>query len=190
MRARSCLAGSLCWLFVASLPVCAQSANYHVELFSGEHHFPDSGIRLLNDGPKVIEAFSVQLTCHGAWVAGTAGDVIDAGAEIIENPDGNGRGLSPGGFWYVAPSQKCRDAREDEQPSVTAIIYADGTYDGSLTAVRLLKAQRDGIIAAVNYWAERLAKENPDGSTLNDLLSDAKERGGRGQGGCEQISPR
>jgi hypothetical protein len=63
-----------------------------------------------------------------------------------------------------------------EAATVNAVLFADGTFTGRQGSMRALKARRDGISASVNFWVERLARENPDGSTLNAIADEATGR--------------
>ena len=37
-------------------------------------------------------------------------------------------------------------------------------------------AKRDGVAAALKYWAEKFAGETPDGSTLHTIRAEAERR--------------
>jgi hypothetical protein len=64
----------------------------------------------------------------------------------------------------------------DCQTQVTAVLFSDGSFEGDDAGVRGLKARRDGLAAAAHYWADRISREKPDGSTLEALHDEAKER--------------
>ena len=66
--------------------------------------------------------------------------------------------------------------RGDCQNRINAVLFSDGSFEGDDAAVRSLKAGRDGLAAAVRYWADRIDREKPDGSTLNALLAEVRER--------------
>jgi hypothetical protein len=66
--------------------------------------------------------------------------------------------------------------RGDCQNRITAVLFSDGSFEGDDAAMRSVKAGRDGLAAAVHYWADRISQEKPDGSTLYAMLAEVKER--------------
>jgi hypothetical protein len=57
------------------------------------------------------------------------------------------------------------------------VIFTDGSFEGKDAAVRGLKALGDGQVADINYWANGIKREKPDGSTLGLLLNEIKQSG-------------
>jgi hypothetical protein len=146
-------------LIVGYLPLAAQSSSYHLE-------FESQGLVLVNDSEKVIEAYMVREACDK--FAGFTARILYVGTH--------------GGRSAVIKSGERRNlgiSRPDDQSCdqlVDAVIFADGSFEGKEAAVRSLKAHSDGIAASVNYWVDRISRENPDGSTLASLLDEIKRR--------------
>jgi hypothetical protein len=81
-----------------------------------------------------------------------------------------GRRFVSGTAIFSGPeTQKC-DAQVD------AAIFADGSYAGDEAQIRALEAHRDGIEAAVAYWANRLDPEDATERNLNSILAEARLR--------------
>jgi hypothetical protein len=60
---------------------------------------------------------------------------------------------------------------------VDGVIYADGTFEGDEKVVQGVQARRDGIVAAVQYWEDRMHRPNQNQTTsqlLEELENDAK----------------
>jgi hypothetical protein len=113
------------------------------------------------------------------------------GGSGISNPGGTkdpSMSLSPGGTWYAGLRYRCAAEKDNVPATVDAVIYVDGTFDGDPATVRLLKATRDGIITAINNWAERVSREDPDRSNLSALLSDARHYEDRDRAGLRRYS--
>jgi hypothetical protein len=164
------------------LPLVAQSSSYHLEFDDfklGQH------VILVNDSEKPIEAFTASQVCrtaHGRSGAYPSQDILfhpskgysdDPQAADRSGPTRSGV-LDAGARWrtflFATPEMG------DCQDRITAVLFSDGSFEGEDAEVRSLKAGRDGLAAAVHYWADRISREKPDGSTLNALLAEIRER--------------
>jgi hypothetical protein len=162
------------------LPVAAQSASYHLEF---EDNAGSKQVILVNDSERPIEAFAASQLCQGATgVSGSGGirDIlfypskdIDMQAADRSGPPRSGV-LDKGARWSTLLAMM--PERGDCQNRITAVFFSDGSFEGDDAAVRSLKAGRDGLAAGVHYWADRISREKPDGSTLNALLAELRER--------------
>ena len=103
------------------------------------------------------------------WPSGRASGIRDADGTW---PSRSGV-LETGARWnmnlWISPQNG------DCQAQINAVLFSDGGFEGEDAAVRGLKAHRDGLAAAVNYWAARISREKPDGSTLDALLYELKQ---------------
>lgn len=193
-------------LTAGCLPLVSQSPNYHVALegnppcaestnnepqTTDSHLCPEGAdplgcpslvkrrkcqspsLALVNDSDKSIEAFAASERCIPGKVAqAELQDVLIDGATGME-PDGEGvlpSSLAPGARWLMFGV-----AYECDQ-KIDAVLFTDGSFEGSDDGLRALKARRDGVATSVNYWAYKLRQERPDGSTLGTLMSNAKDR--------------
>jgi hypothetical protein len=164
-------------------PLAAQSSSYHLEF---DDRIPGhQPVILVNDSEKSIEAYGASQLCFKAkvytGVPNESRDVLDnpfnGAASGVRAPDGRGpaRGgvLETGARWRTnmatRPDWDCRT-------QVNAVLFSDGSFEGEDTAVRGLKARRDGLAAAIHYWADRISREKPDGSTLDALHDELKKR--------------
>jgi len=164
------------------LPLAARSSSYHLE-FDGR--IPGSQqVILVNDSEKSIEAYGASQLCFKPkQYVGHPDDSKD----ILDHPfkgatsdmraaDGSGPARSgvieTGGRWRTAmatlPDYDCRT-------QVNAVLFSDGSFEGGNAGVRGLKARRDGLAAAIHYWADRISREKPDGSTLDALHDELKK---------------
>jgi hypothetical protein len=151
------------------LPVAAQSFSYHLEF---EDNAGSKQVILVNDSEKPIEAFSASQRCqkaHGWSGSGGIRDILfypskDIDSGVLDT------GARRSTFLAMMPE------RGDCQNRITAVFFSDGSFEGDDAAVRSLKAGRDGLAAGVHYWADRISREKPDGSTLNSLLPDVRGR--------------
>ena len=162
----------ICW------PVSAQISGYHAEL--AEHPAGHPFVVLVNDSEKSIEALAVSQQCKTGGLSAIV-DVLHSPRNLtgIESAR-NGRPtrasvLEPGARWVTVEIIQDRRAVCDAA-KVNAVLFTDGTFAGRPGSMRALKARRDGISASVNFWVERLARGNPDGSTLNTLADEAVGR--------------
>lgn len=164
----------LCLLSVARLD--AQARGYHMELSDGT----GGAIILVNDSEKVIEAFLYKGLCgtthrsfnyDALWAPGERGwDARDpSGRPIRPQPD------------TVAPGQQM-DANEliqkpsvgcSERGDIDAVIYSDGTFDGSEEGVRSMQVWRDGLANELQYWFARLQSKPSD---IYAIANEAKQR--------------
>ena len=163
----------VCW------PAAAQTSGYHTEL--EEHPAGHPFVVLVNDSEKSIEALTVSQQCKTGGLSAIV-DSLHSPKNLtgIESA-GSGRPtranvLEPGARWVTSveiiqdSNASCGAAR------VNAVLFTDGTFAGRQGSIRALKGRRDGISASVNFWVERLAQENPDGSNLKGLADEATGR--------------
>lgn len=167
------------------LPLAAQSSSYHLE-------FEDRGpghqdVFLVNDSEKPIEAFGISQRCYKPGTEERVGGGGHASRDILDfflgassdmrsadgSPERRG-GLETGGRWRTGLAILAENG--DCQAQINAVLFSDGSFEGEDTAVRGLKARRDGLAAAVNYWADQVSREKPDGSTLDALQAELKQR--------------
>ncbi len=161
------------------LPVAAQSSSYHLEF---EDNAGSKQVILVNDSEKPIEAFVASQRCQKATGGnGSVRDILFYPSKDIDDMQAADRSGPPrsgvvdtGARWstflVMLPE------RGDCQNRITAVFFSDGSFEGDDAAVRNLKAGRDGLAAGVHYWAHRISREKPDGSTLNSLLAEVRER--------------
>jgi hypothetical protein len=171
-------------IIVGWLPLVAQSSSYHLEF---DDIIPgDKSGCLVNDSEKPIEAFAASQRCQrpdGRSGGGTHGsrDILDSGrgpTSDMLSADASGPPLSgvieTGARWRTGISVIPENG--DCQTQVNAVLFSDGSFEGEDAAVRGLKAHRDGLAASANYWADRVSREKPDGSTLDALHAALKQR--------------
>lgn len=164
-----CLPAILAWL-----PLTAQTSLYHL-VSDGRR------VTLVNDSKKSIEAYGAFQRCRrekgkSNWSYDSK-DILQGFMNVHgargARPARTGM-IEPGGRWdtslFVSPPDGVCDSQ------VGAVLFADGSFEGTDTAVRALKAQRDGIATGVNYWADRISQEEPDASTLSSLFKEMKQR--------------
>ena len=165
-------------------PPCAESTTNEPQTEDSDHgdplsrppsrkhrKCPSTRLYLVNDSDKSIEAFAASEWCIHGTVAQLVDILID-GPNGME-PDGEGvlpSSLEPGARWLMFGVVPECDQK------IEAVLFTDGSFEGSDDGLRALKARRDGVATSVNYWAYRLRQENPDGSTLGTLMNDAKDR--------------
>jgi hypothetical protein len=171
-----CLPAILGWL-----PLTAQTSSYH--LVSDDRATGSSKVTLVNDSEKAIDAYGAFQRCRSRRKIGASNWSYDS-KDILQgfiNVHGARGGrpprtgmIEPGGRWdtslFVSPPNGVCDSQ------IGAVLFTDGSFEGTDTAVRALKAQRDGMAASVNYWADRISRENPDGSTLGSFLDEIRRR--------------
>jgi hypothetical protein len=160
-------------------PLFAQSNNYHVELSDGTSGM----IVFTNDSKKSIEAFQISAKCGDHIGSNPTYDALDGSGTHIgfRGPDGSlvdrnvviGPGINMP--WDILPQQLSNCAWEAD---ADAVIYTDGTYEGSDESMRRLEAKRDGIVAGVSYWAERLNRVSPTQEELERILTEANRQRG------------
>jgi hypothetical protein len=162
----------------------AQSSSYHLE--SDDSMPGRQQAILVNDSQKSIEAYGASQLCFKpkqyTGLPNDSQDILDSpskGATMssLRAADGNGPPrsgvLDPGARWrtnmVTLPEWDCRT-------QVNAVLFSDGSFEGEDAGVRGLKARRDGLAAAIHYWADRISQEKPDGSTLDALHDELKKR--------------
>jgi hypothetical protein len=165
------------------MPLAAQSSSYHLE--SDDRAPGRQPLLLVNDSEKSIEAYGASQLC---FKPKTYTGVPDDSRDILDHPfggvtsdmraaDGNGPPrsgvLETGARWRT---QMATQPEWDCRTQVNAVLFSDGSFEGEDAAVRGLKARRDGLAAAINYWADRVRREQPDGSTLDALHDELKKR--------------
>jgi hypothetical protein len=183
------LAVILSLAMLGSLPLAAQSPSYHLE--TDDRMSGWQQVILVNDSEKPIEAYAAYQQCqaqpkpHSTYLGGST----LASEDILSDPHLNGISvhlraadgslarhgvLEKGDRWMtflvVTPE------KGDCQNKITAVLFSDGSFEGEDAAVRGIKASRDGWAAGVHYWADRIGREKPDGSTLAALLAEVKQR--------------
>jgi len=180
LRARAVL---FCSLFIGWLPLAAQSSSYHLEL--DDSKAGPKPVIFVSDSEKSLDAFAASQQCpqdpngnssaaYGShdildspFLRGVSSDMRCADRRLARGPV-----LKTGECWgtalFVSPQ------KGDCQNEVTAVIFSDGSVEGEDAAVRGLKAHRDGLAAGVHYWAGRIGREKPDGSTLLALFNDVE----------------
>jgi hypothetical protein len=161
--------------------LAAQSSSYHLEFDDRILRLPHQLLTLVNDSEKPIEAFESSQRCHkGRFYSGNddSFDILDHLQGDIQATDGSvpprSRVLETGERWrtVVAFSPENRACHIQ----VKAVLFSDGSFDGEDAAVQGLKAQRDGLAAGIHYWADKIRREKPDGSTLDVLLAEVRQR--------------
>lgn len=173
-----CLPVILGWL-----PLAAQSSSYHLE-FDGSIPGHQS-VFLVNDSEKSIEAYGASQLCfkpkqyvgHPDDSRDVLDDPFKGARSDMRAADGSGPprsgALDTGARWRTSmatlPDWDCRT-------QVNAVLFSDGSFEGEDAGVRGLKAKRDGLAAAAYYWADRISREKPDGSTLDALHDELKKR--------------
>ena len=160
---------------ICSSPLGAQRAAYHMEYDQA----PNGFIRmiLVNDSNKTIEAFhATDRCCHGG--SEQSADTLDFPADStasMSGPDGRlaRQGVvEPGGRWTSFLSESTpTETNCDVQ--IDAVLFGDGTYDGSEVAVEELKARRDGIAAGLHLWVAKLSTKDAVGPTAETLRAEA-----------------
>ena len=166
------------------LPLAAQSFSYHLEF--DDRILGSQQVILVNDSEKSIEAFGASQRCHKA----RGGSGNDSTRDVLDNPSINGVssdmqaavGSGPPRSGVLETGARWRTAiaifpeNGDCQNQITAVFFSDGSFEGEDAGVRGLKAHRDGLAAGIHYWADRISREKPDGSTLNALQAEIKQR--------------
>jgi hypothetical protein len=188
--------GVILSLAMLGLPLTAQSSSNHLESSSYHLETDDrmSGwqqVFLVNDSEKPIEAYAAYQHCQAPPKPHSTllGSSALASEDILSDPHLNGisvhlrtadGGLAPHGVlekgerWITFLANI--PERGDCQNKITAVLFSDGSFEGEDAAVRGIKASRDGWAAGVHYWADRIGREKPDGSTLAALLAEVKQR--------------
>jgi hypothetical protein len=135
---------------------------------------------LVNDSEKPIEAFAASQRCQDGSASGGVRDIlfypskdIDMQAADRSGPPRSGV-LDTGARWSTLLVMF--PERGDCQNRITAVFFSDGSFEGDDAPARSLKAGRDGLAAGVHYWADRISREKPDGSTLNALVAEVRAR--------------
>lgn len=152
MRSRV-LVEAIVLLIGAPVLSCAQEVGYRIDLYRD----PAGAVRMrfVNDSLKDIDAYHALIRCDRS-TRETDGDVLGGpytGVDTIR---------ASGGRWDAGPS-----IQEDGHvcdPTVDAVIYSDGSFDGPLQIVRRIHAAREGGLAAIQFWAELLAKPREAGA--------------------------
>jgi hypothetical protein len=164
-------------VILGSLPVAAQSSSYHLEF---EDNAGSKQVILVNDSEKPIEAFAASQRCQDGSASGGVRDIlfypskdIDMQAADRSGPPRSGV-LDTGARWSTLLVMF--PERGDCQNRITAVFFSDGSFEGDDAPARSLKAGRDGLAAGVHYWADRISREKPDGSMLNALVAEVRER--------------
>ncbi len=160
---------------ICSSRLGAQTPAYHSEYDEA----PNGFIRmvLVNDSDKTIEAFHATERCSQGGSEQSA-DTLDFPVDSIASisgPDGRfaRRGVvEPGGRWTSSLFESTPTATNCDV-QIEAVLFGDGTYDGSDAAVEELKARRDGIAAGVQLWVEKLSTNDGVAPTEETLHAEA-----------------
>jgi hypothetical protein len=178
-RLRAAGSALLLVLVAPARHLASQGLTYHMEL--SNQPAGHSRVILVNDSAMRIEAYHASQRCR---VAGgfASGDVLDTPAvrSSIHGASGkrsSGDSVEPGGRWETAMfvmTATSRDGVERCEAHIDAVIFDDGSYEGSELWVQGLKARRDGIAARVSSWSEELQREHPEDVRLEALLAEAK----------------
>lgn len=184
--------------FVAGFSVSAQNSNYHLKVAS-DPPFPSGWVSLVNDSDRVIEAANTRYRCpdweplsslswsgddfltslepedliEGADGTSTHGSIYGADGKLLPT-----KGVEPGGRvgLGVVPRAGINKGGQECEVKVDFVIYSDGTFEGNESAVRVVKAGRDGIVAGVRYWAQVLNGMRSAGSNSDFLVEKARNR--------------
>jgi hypothetical protein len=181
------------WLLtvLTGLSVYAQSPNYHLEFSDGPMKLPKDyprtrWVSLVNDSSKQIEAYdSLELSPDGGFCAETSEDFLTypypapmANVFGADGKESRGRGVEQGGRWDLGYLGIDRHGKECELKAV-AVVFVDGSYEGDEVMVRGLKAHRDGVAAALNYWSQEMVGKEPNKANLADLVDHTENRSGK-----------
>jgi hypothetical protein len=138
-------------------------------------------VSLVNDSSKQIEAYdSLELSPDGGFCAETSEDFLTYPAPMAnvfgaDGKESRGRGVEQGGRWDLGYLGIDPHGKECE-PKAVAVIFVDGSYEGDEVMVRGLKAHRDGVAAALNYWSQEMVGKEPNKANLADLLDHTGNR--------------
>ncbi len=95
----------------------------------------------------------------------------------------DGRPVGPPQPDVIGPGQRMQSSANIPQssgcvwhPEVDAVIYSDGSYDGSNDGVRSLQVWRDGLADELEYWSTKLHQPNANPSDPYAITSEAQRR--------------
>ena len=154
----------LCLLPGATL-ASAQARGYHIEL-TGRN----TGIILVNDSHKTIEAFHVKAECGRStgmestydallWPGDKTPLFFVNGLQIQPQSDViPPRGRMTWSFLLTPQPDACT-----WQAHIDAVIFSDGTYSGSRKVVQFMQAWREGFATSLRYWTDRMRAPGADG---------------------------
>jgi len=163
-------------LLLSALPAAAQL--YHL----GSDELPNGMLRLflVNDSDKPIEAFRWVDHCvladgKSTSASGGGGDSLLYPPEstLIQTYDGRksptGR-LERDGKWMIG-------AENDSgcESKIVAVIFSDGSHDGSEDAIKEIVALRKGREDRDRFWLDRLKREQAEGWSVERIRSDAEQ---------------
>jgi hypothetical protein len=172
-------------LFLSGLPLASQTSSFHLEPSAGSLGFET--LALVNDSeePVSIEAYHLVQRCEGGGYWGSTDFFMNRRAASTmparqaggtQWPDAIeiiAKGRFQTGIEFVA-LKNAKGVVEKCERQMDAVLFTDGTHEGSEEAVRTLKAHRDGISDRVNYWENRLRPENRDGSGIDAMHGEAE----------------
>lgn len=174
----------LCLLSVAT-KLAAQARGYHMELTDGTTGY----VILVNDSSKTIEAFHLSATCEsGGRLGGSTSLDYDKlwtwGSWAAGARDQNGRSIGSPQPDVIAPGRRMQTLTKLlPQPSgclwhadIDAVIYSDGTYEGSNDGVLSLQAWRDGFADELQFWSTRLHQQDSKPFDPYAVPGEAKRR--------------
>ena len=165
-------------MFFACKPLDAQDRHYRLELTDGT----SGHVALVNEAHKPIEAFHFSGSC-GAGGSESTYDSLDypGGANsrhAVKGPNGrtisqaavlDSSGSIPTAIFLPAQPSGCA-----WQADIDAVVYADGSYEGVENSVKRLQVRRDGMAAAVNYWADRFDRESTEALKFASTIADTE----------------
>ncbi len=181
MRSRSFHCFTVCLLALCGgVSISAQHRGYHMQLSNGTSGW----VAIINDSQRPIEAFHFAGQCGNGAESFTY-DALDGPGSVMSHPPVDGHDLSqsvivkPGERMYSHVNLLPQPSGCVWQGDIDAVIFADGTYEGDETTARNMQAHRDGIAAALRYWAGQFrqpAGDIPDLAAIvlkAEALSDA-----------------
>lgn len=175
--------GILC--LCGSARLSGQTRSYHMELSDGTSGY----VILVNDSSKTIEAFRFRATCETngriggstsadydkLWTPGTVGPAPrghDGRPAERPQPDIIAPGQRMQTLTYFSPQPSGCPRHAD----IDAVIYSDGTYEGSNDGVRSLQVWRDGVADELQYWSTKLHAPDAEPFDPYAITSEAKRR--------------
>jgi hypothetical protein len=176
---------TLLGFFCACAHLAGQVRGYHKELSDGTSGY----VILANDSSKTIEAFRYKATCARN---GRLGGSTSADYDMLSTPSkfvGSARGhdgrpvgppqpdvIAPGGRMQSLINFPAQPGGCPWQADIDAVIYSDGTYEGSNDGVRSLQVWRDGLAGELQYWSTKLHQDSPAPFDPHAISSEAQRR--------------
>ena len=177
---RSCFVrfSTICFLMLCGyIPLSAQHRGYRMQLSNGTSGW----VALVNDSEKPIEAFHFTGQCGNMIGNDFTYDALDSAGSRMLHPSIDGQAfdqndvVKPGERMFSMVNLLPQPSGCAWQGDIDAVIFADGTYEGNETTVRGMQARRDGIAAALKYWAQQLHQQAQDNTDADALALEAKD---------------